>query len=118
MTDKSNTTAQIAGRLTPEQRKALEYLEAGGCLSLRPYHNLHGDIAGMTPDGNDVDPDWSGRTLDALHRMGLACAYPDDGPVTVANGPHPEVGDVEADHRWEWTPLGAAVLDECRKVIA
>lgn len=98
--------AEIAARLTPAQRKALDELREPGFRSLRPGHNLHAAIEIATDEGAPAFCD--GRDLETLHRIGVAQAVEDD-PLPVLGGPHHEAGDLDATHRWTLTPLGLAV---------
>jgi hypothetical protein len=96
----SNDPHAIARRLTAAQRALLLDLAHRFVWALRPGSNLH-------PDLEAEHGGWSAQELDALHRAGIAHAWAESSPF------HPihlsDLGEVEMDHRWGLTDLGAMV---------
>lgn len=111
MMSASSDLRRIASHLTRSQRYALSDVRHPGLMGLRPYDNLSDDV-GFVYDPHDENevPEYSGRDLDALHRLGLAQAIAVVDTLVVFGGEHEEVGELEATHRWTITELGLSVL--------
>jgi hypothetical protein len=101
------TPAEIAARLTEAQKRALEDISPPGIRSLRPGHNLLGDVEfAATPDGPFR---FDALDLETLHRLGVAEAIDAEEELEVFGGPHLYAGTLIATHRYTLTALGQAV---------